>query len=365
MIQASLRVVGDDAVAGDEGHLRSPGGGYGVLWQLDDVDAAGFRLAEDAGHVLELAASEGGELGGAGLALLRDVGVDVADPGGSDGREEFTGYDGAGEAGFRPDEAELVSSVRQRFLGGRPATDCGFIGGDADVHLGGEAVGEETGHREPAAGVEQDADGVGYGGEFDAFDGAGLGAYERAGVLEVEGGGGAFGERGEQRDVDGGVGGEALGVECRAFAVREFGDAEAVVELEGGGGEVFEGGEGDVGGGGEPVDGGVEIGGDDVAGDVELRAGGRGRRGPPGGNREGADGEERGGEGADGGGDPDSADGSWSGLGGGSHAFENPQLRFNLECNGKAVRVILDAACWTHESGNYLAWCAHEVRRCG
>ena len=28
---------------------------------------------------------------------------------------------------------------------------------DADVHLGGEAVGEEAGHGEPAAGVEQDA----------------------------------------------------------------------------------------------------------------------------------------------------------------------------------------------------------------
>ena len=68
------------------------------------------------------------------------------------------------------------------------------VAGDADVHLGGEAVGEEAGHGKPAAGVEQDADGVGDGGELDAFDGAGVGAFESAGVLEVEGGGGAFGE---------------------------------------------------------------------------------------------------------------------------------------------------------------------------
>ena len=36
------------------------------------------------------------------------------------------------------------------------------------------------------------------GGELDAFDRAGVGADERAGVLEVEGVGGAFGERRRQ-----------------------------------------------------------------------------------------------------------------------------------------------------------------------
>ncbi len=42
------------------------------------------------------------------------------------------------------------------------------------------------------------------------------------------------------------------------------GDVEAVVQLEDGLGEVFECGEGDVGGGGEVIGGGIEVGGDDV-----------------------------------------------------------------------------------------------------
>ena len=61
-----------------------------------------------------------------------------------------------------------------------------------------------------------------------------------------------------------------------AGRVGQLSDAEAVVELEGGGGEVLERGEGDVGGGGELAGGGVDVGGDDVAGDVELRTDGRG-----------------------------------------------------------------------------------------
>ena len=35
---------------------------------------------------------------------------------------------------------------------------------------------KRPGHGEPAAGVEEDGDGVGYGGELDAFDRAGVGA---------------------------------------------------------------------------------------------------------------------------------------------------------------------------------------------
>ena len=138
------------------------------------------------------------------------------------------------------------------------------------MHLGGEAVGEEAGHGKPAAGVEQDADGVGDGGEFDALDGAGVGAFEGAGVFEVVGGGGALGQGIDEGEADGVVGGQALGFERLAFGVGGFGDLEAVVQLEGGGGEVFEGGEGDVGRGGEAIYGGVEVGRDDVAGDLEL-----------------------------------------------------------------------------------------------
>ena len=108
---------------------------------------------------------------------------------------------------------------------GRAAADDAFVGGDAEVHLGGEAVGEEAGHREPAAGVEQDADGFGDGGELDAFDGAGVGAGEGAGIVEGEGGGGVLGEGGGGGDADGGVGGDALGVERLPLSSVSCGDA--------------------------------------------------------------------------------------------------------------------------------------------
>jgi hypothetical protein len=109
--EQALGVVVDDAIAGDHGHLRSPCGRHGIFGKFDDVDAAGLRLTEDVGHEFELAACKGGEVGGAGLALLRDEDVDVADAGSGDCREEFASDDRAGEAWLRPDEAELVAPV--------------------------------------------------------------------------------------------------------------------------------------------------------------------------------------------------------------------------------------------------------------
>ena len=40
--EQALRVAGGDAVAGDGGDLGRPGGGDGVVGQLDEVDAAGL-----------------------------------------------------------------------------------------------------------------------------------------------------------------------------------------------------------------------------------------------------------------------------------------------------------------------------------
>jgi hypothetical protein len=97
--------------------------------------------------------------------------------------------------------------------------------------------------------------------------------------------------------VHGGVGGDSLGVKSSAGGVGELGDVEAVVELEDGLGEVLERGEGDVGGGGKVVGGGIDFGVDDVAGDVELRADGCGECG----EGQGAEGEDCGGEDAGGG----------------------------------------------------------------
>ena len=148
------------------------------------------------------------------------------------------------------------------------------------MHLGGEAVGVEAGlgHGEPAAGIEQDGDGVGYGDELDAFDGAGFDGGG-AGVVEGPGDGGALGDGVGEGDADGVLGAEALGGEGLVFGVGNAGDGEAVVEFEGGGVEIDERGEGDDGRGGEFFVRGVEVGLDVVGGNFELGARGGGKGG--------------------------------------------------------------------------------------
>ena len=248
--EQALAVVVDDAVPCDGDDLWGPCGGYGVFGELYDVDATGFGLTEGVGHELELAGGLANEVEGSGFALFGDVNAHVVDAGSGDGVEELARDDGAGEAGLGPVEGVLGAIAGQAFGRARTAAaDDTLVGGDADVHLCGEAIGEEPGHGEPATGVEQDGDGVGYRSEFNTFDGAGVGAGEGAGVLEVVRGGGAFGEGGGERDADGGVVGESLGLEGFAGGVGKLGELEAVVELEGGRGEIFQGGEGDGHGG--------------------------------------------------------------------------------------------------------------------
>ena len=194
------------------------------------------------------------------------------------GCDELAGDDGAGETGFGPGEV-VFGFFAYRF--GRALRAGGYdslVRRDADVHVGGEAVGEEAGlrHGEPAAGVEQDGNGVCDLDELDAVDGAGFGGGG-AGVVEGPGGGGAFEDGLGEGETDRVLGGEALGGEGVAGGVGGGGDGESVVELEGGGGEVFDGGEGDFGGDGEGAGGGNEVRVDDVGGDLELGVEGCGR----------------------------------------------------------------------------------------
>ena len=71
-----------DAVAGDGGDLGSPGGGDGVVGQLDEIDVGRFRLAEGAGHVDSNSPLGGaGEVGGVGLVFFGDVDAHVVDAG--------------------------------------------------------------------------------------------------------------------------------------------------------------------------------------------------------------------------------------------------------------------------------------------
>jgi len=268
-----------DARAGEGGDLGGPCGGDGVGGKLDEVDLSALGLAEGGGHELELLGGVLSEGNGGGFVGLGDVDVDVADAGGDDGLDELAGDDGSGEAGLGPLEG-VLGAVAGEALGSGDAgagADDALVTGDANVHLGGKAVGVEADHGEPASGVEQDADGVLDGGEVDAFDGAGLGSLESAGVLEGPGGGDSLGDGGGKVEAHGGVGGDALGFKRLFGRVGDLGELEAVIELEDGSGEVFEGGEGDRDRGGELVVGGVEVGVDDVAGDLKRYAR---RRGP-------------------------------------------------------------------------------------
>src|ERR1700733_4158171 len=263
--EQALLVARGDAIAGDGGDLGGPGGGDGVVGQLDEVDAGGVSRAEGAGHVEVLPLALAGEVFGGLFVGFGDVDAHVADV---YGIEEFAGDDRSGEAGLGPFEGVLGAVAGDALGGGDSAAgaDDALIAGDADAHLGGE----EAGHGKPAARIEKDADGIGYGGEFDALDGAGIGVFEGAGVFDVIGGGGAFGQGIDEGEADGVVVGQTFGFERLAFGVGGFGDLEAVVQLEGGGGEVFEGGEVDVNRGGEAIYGRVEVGRDDVAVDLKL-----------------------------------------------------------------------------------------------
>jgi len=158
--------VGEEAVAGTVGanadEFGGPGGGDGVGGELDDVEVAGLGVAEGIGHELELASDGGGEVVGFFFVLFGDEGADVGDAGDGERCEELAGDDGAGEAGFGPVEGVLFAVVGKGFgFAFFAGADDAFAFGDGDVELGGEAVGEEAGHWEPAAGVEEDADGIG------------------------------------------------------------------------------------------------------------------------------------------------------------------------------------------------------------
>jgi hypothetical protein len=156
--------------------------------------------------------------------------------------------------------------------------------------FGGEAVGHVAGGGEPARGIEQVADGFLDGGELEAFDRAVFVAGDDAVVDEGPVGRLAGNEGRAGGNADGAVGG-ALAFEQFAGIVGDFGDFERGMKAEVDHVEVGGRGKGDLGGGREVVRSGIELGVNDVAGDVErgagdLRGGGKG------------DGREGGGEGA-------------------------------------------------------------------
>ncbi len=153
---------------------------------------------------------------------------------------------------------------------------------DPDVHLGGEAIGHEAGGGEPARGIEQIGDGLLDRGELEAFDRAVFIAGDDAFVVEGPVVGLAGGEGLGGSDANGAVG-EALAGEQFAGIVGDLGDLESGMKAEADLVGAFGRGEGDLGLGGDVMGGRVELGVDDVAGDVERGAlGALGRKGPGG-----------------------------------------------------------------------------------
>ncbi len=119
---------------------------------------------------------------GDGLARLRHIDVDVVDPRATYGLKKLAGDDGSGEARLGPLEG-VLGAVARKALGSGDAgarSNDALITRDADVHLGGEAVGIEPDHRKPAAGIQQHADRILHRSEVDAFHRAGLRSLQSA-----------------------------------------------------------------------------------------------------------------------------------------------------------------------------------------
>ena len=117
-----------DARAGDGDDLGGPEGGDGIFGKLDEVEAAGFRLAESGSHELEDLVGFVGGGDGSGFAFFGDVDADVVDAGSGDGVEELARDDGAGEAGLGPVEGVLGAVGGELLFGGEAAAaaDDGF-----------------------------------------------------------------------------------------------------------------------------------------------------------------------------------------------------------------------------------------------
>ena len=136
-----------------------------------------------------------------------------------------------GKPGLVPVEVELVAGLAVG-EGDRDARSLCAAGKDphalrdADVHLGGEAIGHEAGGGEPARGIEQVGDGLLDGGQLEAFDGAVFAAGDDAVVLEGPVSGLAGSEGGGRGDANGAVGG-ALASEHLAGVVGDLGDLQA------------------------------------------------------------------------------------------------------------------------------------------
>ena len=211
------------------------------------------------------------ELVAGGLVADGEVDLDVAS---ADGEwvNEAAGDDSAGEAGLRPVEVVLAAglSVGEDDLLGSAEAAAGNDAHtlrDADVHLGGEAIGHKAGGWEPASGVKEITDGLLNGGQLEALDGSVFIAGDGAVVDEGPAAGLAGGECNSRGDANGAVGG-TLAIERLAVFVGDFGDFERGMKAERDDVKIGWRDEADHCGGSEVVRGGIELGVDDVAGNV-------------------------------------------------------------------------------------------------
>ncbi len=269
--EADAGLVGD-AGAHDTGQLGSPGSGKSVVGHFNDVEVRGFGGSEAVGEEVVFLRSGFSHLVASGLVADGEVDLDVAGSS-REGAKVAAGDDGTGEARLIPVEVELVAglAIGEGDGFGR-ALDA--AGEDLhplrhfDVELGSEAVGHEAGGGEPARSVEQVGNGFLNSGQLEAFNRAVFVAGDDAFVFECPMGGLARGEWLGRRDADGSVG-EALAGEKLAGLVSDFGDFEGRMKAEADLVCAFRRGKGDLGLGRDVMRGGVELGIDDVAGDVE------------------------------------------------------------------------------------------------
>ena len=200
------------------------------------------------------------------------INLDVARSGGHRA-DVAPGDDRSGKSGFGPVEVELIArlAVGQRDGLGFPVAAAGKDAhalGNADVHLGGEPVGEVARHRKPAGRVEQVGDRLLDRGQLQALNGAVFIAGNHTLVHEGPVVDRSFHKGRQRRNADGAVGGALAGEQLAGF-VGDFGDLERGMEAEADQLKGLRCSEGDGGRSGNVVGGRVQFGVDHVAGDVK------------------------------------------------------------------------------------------------
>src|SRR5215470_5728992 len=136
-----------DTRSRDCSDFRRPGRGYGIVWQLYNIELRGFRNTESTGEEGEFTQRSLSIVLRGLLAIVRGVDMNIRRR--RNRRAEFTSNDRPGESRFCPVEIMLLASG-SRSRGGWSAAYDTVPARQCDMNVGGETVGHVTNHWKPA-----------------------------------------------------------------------------------------------------------------------------------------------------------------------------------------------------------------------